>query len=766
MYFGISRSSIQKWFIKQSLVHNKRTIIISLIATLMMGSGLQFLVIDDDMMKMLPKNLDSRIAWDKVQEEFGSTEVIFISFGKKGEHIFSPDAFAALWDISVKLNSLPEIEKVESISTITRLDNDSGFMEIDALQSDRELMEADIQQIKLYLGKNPNVKDRFISQNEDYLIVMVQPFDGIGLDQVRNEVVDVVKPILVDYDVHYGGSAYLTGTIPGIIRDDVQSLMKVGLIIMVLILLLNLRSIPGLAMVMMVIGLSLFAMMGFLGWAYKFTGSDRFLFTLVNTSMPIILLTIANSDGVHVITKFFKEMRYKKDVNSALISSMNSLLLPIFLTTITTVAAFLTMIFSPLEPMIGYGISISVGITWAWLLSSLMLPAVISLKKWDFNSKSILEESAFEKLIDRFGKVIPKHPGYIFSSGLIMVFIGIFGFFKVSVDVNIAYFFKPGTEIRDSMDFMDKEMTGTMDIRARVEGDIKNPQILNDMLSLQQFMENNDKISLSYSIADVVKQMHRTVMEDDSTYEIIPENREKVNNLFTMYSMSGDPEDFSSMVDDTYKAGLITALSRIMSTDEIFSYVEKVNSYIHENLKSDIKIHVTGMIVVFRDMVLMIIKSSALSIVFSLLVIGCIAAIFFKRFLWGMLAVVPLSSAVILNFGLMGHFNISLNHITAILSSIIIGVGVDFAVHYISQFMRLSRSVDTNKLSRAVMDDVGYPIILDAASNMGFGALLFSAFLPIQYIGGLMIFAMISTSLGTITILSALAEILRNRLAN
>jgi len=766
MYFGISRSSIQKWFIKQSLVHNKRTIIISLIATLMMGSGLQFLVIDDDMMKMLPKNLDSRIAWDKVQEEFGSTEVIFISFGKKGEHIFSPDAFAALWDISVKLNSLPEIEKVESISTITRLDNDSGFMEIDALQSDRELMEADIQQIKLYLGKNPNVKDRFISQNEDYLIVMVQPFDGIGLDQVRNEVVDVVKPILVDYDVHYGGSAYLTGTIPGIIRDDVQSLMKVGLIIMVLILLLNLRSIPGLAMVMMVIGLSLFAMMGFLGWAYKFTGSDRFLFTLVNTSMPIILLTIANSDGVHVITKFFKEMRYKKDVNSALISSMNSLLLPIFLTTITTVAAFLTMIFSPLEPMIGYGISISVGITWAWLLSSLMLPAVISLKKWDFNSKSILEESAFEKLIDRFGKVIPKHPGYIFSSGLIMVFIGIFGFFKVSVDVNIAYFFKPGTEIRDSMDFMDKEMTGTMDIRARVEGDIKNPKILNDMLSLQQFMENNDKISLSYSIADVVKQMHRTVMEDDSTYEIIPENREKVNNLFTMYSMSGDPEDFSSMVDDTYKAGLITALSRIMSTDEIFSYVEKVNSYIHENLKSDIKIHVTGMIVVFRDMVLMIIKSSALSIVFSLLVIGCIAAIFFKRFLWGMLAVVPLSSAVILNFGLMGHFNISLNHITAILSSIIIGVGVDFAVHYISQFMRLSRSVDTNKLSRAVMDDVGYPIILDAASNMGFGALLFSAFLPIQYIGGLMIFAMISTSLGTITILSALAEILRNRLAN
>tara|TARA_B100000959_G_scaffold105506_2_gene111261 strand:- start:26 stop:2230 length:2205 start_codon:yes stop_codon:yes gene_type:complete len=729
-----------------------------------MGSGLQFFVIDDDMMKMLPKNLESRIAWDMVQEEFGSTEVIFISFGKKGQTVFHPNTFAALWDISVELEALQEIEEVQSISMTTRMDNYDGFMEIDDLQPDRNLTENDIQEIKGYLEKNPNIKDRFVSQNEDYLVAMVQPFEGIGLDQVRNELVAVVDPILQDYDIHYGGSAYITGTIPGIIRDDVQSLMKAGMLIMVVILLLNLRSVAGVAMVMMVIGLSLFAMMGFLGWVYRITGSDRYLFTLVNTSMPIILLTIANSDGVHVITKFFREMRLKGDVRNAVATTMDSLLVPIFLTSITTVAAFLTMILSPLEPMIGYGIAISAGITWAWLISSLMLPAVISLKKWDLESKAISMASTFEKLIDRLGRVVLTHPKYIFLLGLIMVMVGVLGFFKVTVDVNFAHFFKPGTEIRDSMDFMDEEMTGTMDVRARVEGDMKDPNALNDMTALQDFMEENEKISLSYSIADVVKQMHRTVMDDNPAFETIPESREKVNNLFTMYSMSGDPEDFSSMVDYDYNAGLITALSKIMSTDEIFSYVGRVNTYIHDKLKSDLKIHVTGMIVVFRDMVLMIIKSSALSIVFSLLVIGIIASIFFKRILWGLLAVVPLSSAVILNFGLMGHFHISLNHITAILSSIIIGVGVDFAVHYIAQFRRLSRTVDKNKLSREVMDDVGYPIILDAGSNMGFGALLFSAFLPIQYIGGLMVFAMLSTSLGTLTILSALTELLKKRL--
>ena len=278
------------------------------------------------------------------------------------------------------------------------------------------------------------------------------------------------------------------------------------------------------------------------------------------------------------------------------------------------------------------------------------------------------------------------------------------------------------------------------------------------------FVEKNNKIAVTYSIADVVKQMHRTVMDDSLKYESIPTSREKVNNLFTMYSMSGDPDDFSAMIDYDYTVGLITALSTVMTTEEVFSFVVSVSNYITTYFNENLTINVTGMIVVIRDMVILIIQSSSLSILFSLILIGIIASIFFKRILWGFLAVVPLTAAVILNFGLMGHFNVTLNHITAILSSIIIGVGVDFAIHFISQFRRLSQTAHEDQLSLEVIKDVGYPIILDAGSNMGFGALLFSAFVPVQYIGGLMVFAMISTSMGTLTLLSSTAELLKHRL--
>ena len=95
-----------------------------------------------------------------------------------------------------------------------------------------------------------------------------------------------------------------------------------------------------------------------------------------------------------------------------------------------------------------------------------------------------------------------------------------------------------------------------------------------------------------------------------------------------------------------------------------------------------------------------------------------------------------------------------------------LGVGIDFSIHFISQFRQLSKSTKKEKLAEKTIQSVGYPILLDAGSNMGFGALVFSSFIPVQYIGGLMIFAMISTSFGTLIILASCMEIFKNYLIN
>ena len=120
------------------------------------------------------------------------------------------------------------------------------------------------------------------------------------------------------------------------IRNDITLLLRIGLLVMVFVLLVNLRDLFAVSMVFAVIIQSLVVMAGFMGWMVFLTGSERFYFTIINSSMPIILLTIANSDGVHFVSKFFKEMRKKKDKRKSLESTMSALLLPIFLTSLTS----------------------------------------------------------------------------------------------------------------------------------------------------------------------------------------------------------------------------------------------------------------------------------------------------------------------------------------------------------------------------------------------------------------------------------------------
>ena len=756
--------SIKHWIISQSLNHPKRTIIFSLIITALMASGLRFFYIEEDMMKLLPAEMDSRKTWETIKDEFGNTEMIYIAFGNKDKSVFNDKLITDLWDLTEALEAIPEIEEVNNLINMNKLQSEDGYLEVANLVQSRDLNTDQISEIKVYLDKYPKLKLRVVSQNDDYVNIIIKSYNDVALDAVAR-IIDTAVEELNDYEVFIGGVPYVNGVISTLIRDDVIGLVRIGMLVMILILFFSLRSFPAVLMVLSVIFLSVIAMMGSMGWVLEITGSRRFVFSLINTSMPIILLTIANSDGVHIITKFFKKLRQSGDTQLAVEQTMESLTLPIFLTSITTAAAFLSMIYSPLEVQTGYGVTIAIGIFWALVLSYTLLPSLLVLKKWNLDSKAVRETSFLENVIDRFGKGVLENPKRVLSSGLILVFIGLIGINWLSVEVNMQSFFKKGTTVRETMEFLDREMIGSLDMQFRFEGDMKEPETLAKIERLQNKMEENQEVTTSMSIADAIKQMHRTVMDDDPDYETIPDTRGKVNNLFTLYAMSGDPDDFSSLVDYEYSSGLMTTFMRNMTSSLIIEYVESTHDFIADSLEATDKITVTGMLVVFRDLITLIIRSSAISISISIVLIALIAGFFFKRILWGLLAVVPLTSAVILNFGFMGIFGVNLNHITAILSSIIIGVGVDFAIHYISQYRRLvKQKVSVDVLSREVVDDVGYPIILDALSNMAFGALLFSQFLPIQHMGGLMVFGMISTSIGTLTILATTAELLKHKL--
>ena len=294
----------------------------------------------------------------------------------------------------------------------------------------------------------------------------------------------------------------------------------------------------------------------------------------------------------------------------------------------------------------------------------------------------------------------------------------------------------------------------------RVNADMKDPATLKRISTIQDYIDTHKEVKMTLSLSDLIKQMHKTLYNDDSYYTI-PDNNNKISNLIFM----APADQLRTLVNTTtYRTGMIHSYLVSLSTDEIVQISDDIDSFISSNISSDVQIESSGLMIMLRDFVSLVISSSINSIVVSIIAIFIIALIFFRGLTWGFMAIIPLTSAVILNFGLMGIFGVRLSHLTALLTSIIIGVGVDFAVHYISSFRRhLKEGKNREKITLAVMDDVGYPIALDVISNMGFAALLFSDLIPLNYMGGLMIFAMLSTSFGTFILMGTTIEIVNKR---
>ncbi|HIA23078.1 MAG TPA: hypothetical protein EYN76_01415, partial [Candidatus Marinimicrobia bacterium] len=274
---------IKRWIISQSLNHPKRTIIFSLIITALMASGLRFFYIEEDMMKLLPENMESRKTWETIKDEFGNTEMIYIAFGNKDKSVFNDKLIADLWDFKETLESIPEIEEINSMINMNKLQSEDGFLEVEDLVQSRDLNAVQISEIRSYLDKYPELKLRVVSQNNDYVNIIIKSYNDVPSDAVAR-IIDAAVEELNDYEVFIGGVPYVNGVVSALIREDVAGLVSIGMLIMILILLFSLRSFPAVLMVLSVIFFSLIAMMGSMGWVLEITGSRRFVFSLINTS--------------------------------------------------------------------------------------------------------------------------------------------------------------------------------------------------------------------------------------------------------------------------------------------------------------------------------------------------------------------------------------------------------------------------------------------------------------------------------------------------
>jgi len=119
---------------------------------------------------MLPENMPSRAIWENVEEEFGTTDFIYIAFGQKGESAFNPQTLKAVKELTDSLEKFSDIDEVISVASYKKIDNDSdGFMVVEDLMPDKNITQKQANDIYEYLCKHETIKSRVVSKNNDYL---------------------------------------------------------------------------------------------------------------------------------------------------------------------------------------------------------------------------------------------------------------------------------------------------------------------------------------------------------------------------------------------------------------------------------------------------------------------------------------------------------------------------------------------------------------------------------------------------------------------
>jgi len=269
------------------------------------------------------------------------------------------------------------------------------------------------------------------------------------------------------------------------------------------------------------------------------------------------------------------------------------------------------------------------------------------------------------------------------------------------------------------------------------------------------------EVGYTSSIARVVRMMSRAINdEDEEGYDAIPDTRNAVAQYFELYSMSGDPEDFEKMVDFPYENALVTARINTTSTPKL----NRVKEQIMEMTKNDEEIKLAGgFAFIFSDIARLIVNGQLLSLGLAIVAVGILLMIFFRSVVAGIVSSLPLGLSVIALFSLMGIFRIELNVATAMLSSIMIGVGVDYTIHFLWRYRSERRKgLIPQDAAKKTLTTTGRGIIFNAFSVIiGFLVLFTSGFMPLRFFGFLIVVSIFSCLVGALVLIPALCLVFR-----
>ncbi len=717
---------------------------------------------DSSLKSMVPKQHEFLQTMDEIDELFGGTTILVLAVESDSllyEHTLSK--FKAFAD---SLTEIDDIDKVVSLYTSTKISSSEDGFQINPLLVKLPKTDSEVDSLKEYLSKTSRVIGNIISDDFRMMSFICQLTVSFDYDEhiLISKIEDLVNQFEGPENIYFAGMPLTRANVTTQMRRDMSIFLPVGLVLMILFLAFSFRSWLGVLLPLTVVVISTIwtlGLMGYLGLDLPFTG----------ILIPVMLIAITNNYGIHIISHYYD---YSKDDLKAsrvkiIKKTLESVSFPIFIAGLTTVLGFLGLLSHILPKARELGIFVAFGVGIAFILSIILIPAILKIAK---RPALLSDPLSFRRInigLNHWGKFFIKYNRITIISTIIVLIIAGFGIKLVSVDSNPNNYYKKDAKIRIDNDAISKGFGGTAQISVLIEGDAFDPQVLQNIELLTEQFIKYPLVSQTASIVDVVKTIHMAFNNGDSTYYVIPDDGELIAQYIFLYSLTDEQSGMSVLIDDIdipENSQLIVRIREI-DTNQISTIVEETQEFINTNFADMGAMKISGGAAMLGTLAQLIVKGQMVSLVISLIIMFVIMSFVFRSIVGGVISIIPLISAIIVVFGFMGYSGIDLDIATAMLSSIMIGVGIDYTVHFlwhVKEHIKEGQDLDTAIFTTLRLSGKG--IMFNALSVIiGFSVLLLSVFVPVNFFGLLILLSIGMCLIGALALLPAIISLLKPR---
>ena len=729
----------------------------------------------------------------EVTERYGSKEFLILTYSPN-EGMVTDSSINNLLSLKYKIQSLNWVHSVVTLLDIPLLNNSEAPLQ-ERLENFKTLKDEDVNKERGFeeILNSPVFRNFVISEDgkTSGIIVYIKGNDlDNNTDKTSREIENhkdflkkknhenilQIREIIKSYnDV---GKIYLGG-IP-MIADDMMSFIKSDIIVFGLGVLLFIIAtlwfvFRKLIWILVPISSCFFSviimtgLLGVLGWKV----------TVISSNFIALMLILTMAMNIHMSTRFLQLRNDFPNLDNLKIISMTTskMFWPIFYTVLTTICAFLSLIFSGIKPIIDFGWMMTFGLITSFIVTFTLLPTLLNFSS---NHNITMVEDNESKITSFFEKISINNKNIIFTLTGLVIILSIIGISRLEVENSFINYFNKNTEIYKGMKLIDEKLGGTTPLEVILKFSKKENSEIDEDNEFEDWGddENQDdekywftkdkvnRIDAVHNYLDGLPSVGK-VLSFSSIVKVATQlnNNKSLDSLEMGVLYSKIPESIKKDIIDPYisiKDNEARISLRIIDSQEGLrrnDLIKQINYDLKNKLKlNESEFKLAGVLILFNNLLQSLFKSQILTLGLVMVGIFTMFMVLFRNIKLSLIGVVPNFIAAFFILGIIGLLEIPLDMMTITIAAITIGIAVDNSIHYIYRFKEeFFKNKDYNQTLKICHSTVGVAILNTSITIVfGFSILVFSKFIPTIYFGVFTGIAMLLAMISVLTLLPSL----------